>query len=129
MICYLKLPNGCTCGRSCLSQFSQEQIRESCTELGRDELDLVILGQLHSSTNTSSSCGPSHKHKATKRQRRSVAYRHKGKAVCPTIFDSYKVLVRSTFTNTNAVLGVGACTCVCNIQLYLVGMRLGLLRK
>ena len=49
----------------------------------------------------------------------------RGKQCAPLFFVSYMGMVRSTLTNTNAVLGVGACTCVCNIHLYLVGMRLG----
>ena len=53
----------------------------------------------------------------------------RGEQYALLFFNSYMGLERSTFSNTNAVLGVGASICVCDFQLYLVGRRLGLHRK
>ena len=78
---------GCGCANSCLSQFTKEQIADSridCFELTKDELDLVILGQLHASMNSSKTQGPDSKHKLVQRQRSSIVYRHRGKLVCAT---------------------------------------------
>ena len=83
------LASGCTCGRPCMSQFTQDHVldsRRDCQELSGDELDMVVLGQLHGSMNLSESCGPNHKHKAAQRQRSSVAYTHRGKPVCAKVF-------------------------------------------
>ena len=83
------LASGCTCGRPCMSQFTQDHVLDSwrdCQELSRDKLDMVVLGQLHGSMNLSESCGPNHKHKAAQRQRSSVAYTHRGKPVCAKVF-------------------------------------------
>ena len=64
------LTKGCECGRSCLSQFSPEEIsisREHCAELTRDELDMAILGELHATMNVSETCGRDSKHKEVQR--------------------------------------------------------------
>ena len=47
---------GCSCAKRCSSQFSKEYIqsmRAQCFDLSRNELDMVLLGQLIASTNTS----------------------------------------------------------------------------
>ena len=83
------IARGCGCAKSCLSQFTTEQIidsRADCMELTREELDLVILGELHASINTSETRGPDSKHKLAQRQRSSVAHTHRGKPVCAIVF-------------------------------------------
>ena len=47
---------GCGCSKKCSSQFSLSYIRDmraQCYDLSHNELDLVLLGQLVASTNTS----------------------------------------------------------------------------
>ena len=48
---------GCSCVKRCSSQFSKEYIksvRAHCFDLSHNELDMVLLGQLIATTNTSS---------------------------------------------------------------------------
>ena len=66
---------GCACTRSCLSQFSLEEIsttRAECAELTRDELDMAILGELNASMDVSETRGRKSKHKEVQRQRSLV---------------------------------------------------------
>ena len=51
------LPQDAQCAKRCSSQFSKEYIksvRAHCFDLSHNELDIVLLGQLIASTNTSS---------------------------------------------------------------------------
>ena len=85
---------GCGCrkgvgGQSCSTQFSQDHlvsIRQSCAELSRSELDLVILGQLLACTNRSSGVVTSSRHTAANRERSSTAFLHQGQPVCVKTF-------------------------------------------
>ena len=97
------IAKGCGCVKSCLAQFTTEQIIDSridCMELTREELDLVILGELHASMNTSETRGPDSKHKMVQRQRSSVAHTHRGKPVCATVF-RFLHTVGKTCTHNN----------------------------
>lgn len=62
---------GCGCHRKCSSQFSHQHIqdmRAQCFELTHTELDMVILGQLVASTNTSSDVAVESRHLKKERQ-------------------------------------------------------------
>ena len=85
---------GCGCrkgggGKQCCTQFSREYIlsvRQSCAELVRSELDLVILGQLLAFTNRSPGTVTTSRHAAGERERPSTAFCHQGKQVCVKTF-------------------------------------------
>ena len=85
---------GCGCkkgigGKPCSTQFSQEYLvstRQSCAELSRSELDLVILGELFACTNRSSGVVTSSRHTAGERERSSTAFCHQGRPVCVKTF-------------------------------------------
>ena len=63
---------GCGCkkggdGKQCCTQLSREDIlsaRQSCAELTRSELDMVILGQLRAHTNSSTGVVTASRHVA-----------------------------------------------------------------
>ncbi len=77
--------DGCTCGRACVSKFSEMQVTDSrrdCSELEKEELDMVLLGQVHAFMNTSETCGVNHKHKEVVRERSTMVYLHSGVQVC-----------------------------------------------
>ena len=84
------LEKGCGCKRSkgkpCYSLFSRdhyESMRMQCRELSRDELDLVILGQIAALlAHTSNTIAP----KPLPRQRSSMAFYHGGVQICRKTF-------------------------------------------
>lgn len=82
---------GCTIsdGKPCSSLFSAEyfvDIRSQASLLTRQQLDLVILGSIMSTTAVEKDvvCG---RHKPTKRQRLATKYMHRGYQVCHTTFN------------------------------------------
>ena len=88
------LLGGCGCqkgggGKQCCTQFSNEyllSVRQSCAELTRSELDLVILGQLLAFTNQSPGVVTASRHAAQKRERPGTTYYHQGQQVCVKTF-------------------------------------------
>lgn len=90
----LFMRGGCGCrkgggGKQCCTQFSREyflSVRQSCAELSRSELDLVILGQLHAFTNQSPGVVTASRHAAQERERPNTLYFHQGKQVCMKTF-------------------------------------------
>lgn len=63
---------GCSCVKKCSSQFSSQCIRDMrnhCFDLSHSELDMVILGQLAASTNTSDGVVVSSRHHLKERER------------------------------------------------------------
>ena len=85
---------GCGCpqgngGKQCCTQFSREYVlsaRQSCAELTKSELDLVILGQLLAFTNRSPGVVTASRHVARERERPSTSYFHLGKQLCAKTF-------------------------------------------
>ncbi len=75
------MTDGCTCGRACVSRFSEMQIL--CFELTREELDMVLLGQVHAFMNASETCGDDHK---AMRERSTMVYIHSGVQICSYVF-------------------------------------------
>ena len=89
--------NGCKCTKGpgntpCCQQFREDHYREmrgQCTELSREEKDLVIKAQLIASTN----CDETTKHESVyrhnhsqSREREYTTYRHCGLPVCSETF-------------------------------------------
>ncbi len=60
--------------------------RRDCFELTREELDMVLLGQVHAFMNASETCGDDHKHKEAMRERSTMVYIHSGVQVCSYVF-------------------------------------------
>ena len=85
---------GCGCkkggdGKQCCTQLSCEDIlsaRQSCAELTRSELDMVILGQLHAHTNSSPGVVTASRHVPRERERPRVSYYYQDKQVCVKMF-------------------------------------------
>lgn len=80
---------GCGCHRKCSSQFSPQHIqdmRAQCFELTHTELDMVILGQLVASTNTSTDVSVESRHLKKERMRGYSTFHHSGKVVCGKTF-------------------------------------------
>ena len=80
---------GCSCVKRCSSHFSLDYIqsmRTQCLKLSRNELDMVLLGQLIASTNTSDNIALESHHRNKERQRAYTTYYHAGKVVCARMF-------------------------------------------
>ena len=80
---------GCGCSKKCSSQFSLEYIRDmraQCYDLTHTELDMVLLGQLVASTNTSGKVVVESGHLGKERQRAYTIFYHAGKVVCGKTF-------------------------------------------
>ena len=76
---------GCGCSKKCSSQFSLSYIRDmraQCYELSHNELDLVLLGQLVASTNTSEMVVVDSGHLGKERKKAYRTFHHAGKIVC-----------------------------------------------
>ena len=80
---------GCSCAKKCSFQFSSQYIhdmRNHCFDLSHNELDMVILGQLAASTNTSDGVVVSSRHHQKDRERVYTTYYHAGRVVCAKTF-------------------------------------------
>ena len=80
---------GCSCAKRCSSQFSKEcikSVRAYCFDLSHNELDMVLLGQLITTTNTSSQVVRESHHLEKERKRAYTTYYHAGKVVCAKTF-------------------------------------------
>ena len=88
------LSRGCGCRLipgGCCHQFTQEhyeQVRSWCASLSRPELDMLLMGQIMSLTNTSelSVHSTSYRHKEQERARSRMTYYHQGLKVCRSTF-------------------------------------------
>lgn len=84
------LTRGCRCASRCYKLFDREyysSTRDEANELTRDELDMVLLGQIMAFVCVDTVVGPSHKHAPTQRQRAVVkTFYHLGKAICRDTF-------------------------------------------
>ena len=87
------MTSGCGCakakGQQCLRQFSPEyvkSVRESCAELTWGELDMVILGQLMASVNTSTTVSTTARHEASECEKSCTIFTHQGKPICTRMF-------------------------------------------
>ena len=87
------MERGCGClkfnGKSCSQQFSLAhvtEVRASCFELTKDELDMVILGQVMAGMNLSDSVVVESRHRRTDRERPAKTHSHQGKAICTSMF-------------------------------------------
>ena len=79
--------DGCGCIEKCSSYFDEEMVRmmrNDCTELSRNELDLYILGQLTCTTFDSCDVRLGSRHRPQHRKRPGATYLHKGRKVCCT---------------------------------------------
>ena len=80
---------GCSCTKRCSSQFSKDHIqsmRANCLQLSHNELDMVLLGQLVASTNTSDKVVTESRHTNKERKRGYTTYYHAGKVMCTKTF-------------------------------------------
>lgn len=85
------LVSGCGCkqdqGKPCFQSFPREHyesLRMQCAELTRNDLDLILFGQLSALLSTTAST-QSHR-PATSRQRSSMTFYHRGIRVCRKTF-------------------------------------------
>ena len=75
-------------GKPCSSHFSAEYLgetRSSCFELQKNELDLLILGQLLALSNSCSGVTTDNG-SPTPRERAHIGYCHQGQVICATTF-------------------------------------------
>ena len=80
---------GCGCSKKCSSQFSVDYVRDiraQYYDLTRSELDMVLLGQLMASTNTSEKVVVESGHLEAERKRAYTTFYHAGKVVCGKTF-------------------------------------------
>ena len=80
---------GCGCKKKCSSQFSADHFRDmraQCYELSHSELDMVLLGQLVASTNSSDGVVTMSGHLKQERRKQYTIYHHAGKTVCGKTF-------------------------------------------
>ena len=83
------LGKGCGCSNECSTYFSAEHyqtLRDACSEMIRDELDLVVLGQIMSFVHNTGVVGPQSKHAPSPRQRHRVEFAHHGRTICKATF-------------------------------------------
>ena len=88
------LESSCHCrlhlGGPCSNQFTSSYVlsaRTACFELSRNELDMVLLGQLMACTNQSEGVmDVAGKHNAAERKRTYTTYLHQGKQICSLMF-------------------------------------------
>ena len=80
---------GCGCNKKCSSQFSADyfhDMRAQCYDLSHSELDMILLGQLLASTNSSNRVVVTSGHLERDRKKQYTTYHHAGKAVCGKTF-------------------------------------------
>lgn len=63
-----------------------EEIRDQCASLTKDEVDLVLLGQIMASIHLGNVVGPSSKHSPSPRERSRVDFYHHGRKLCQSTF-------------------------------------------
>lgn len=87
------LSSGCGCqkwkGKSCSMQFNNTHVldvRLSMRALTRDELDLVVMGQLMAGANISESVSTKSYHRPAMRQKAYTSFFHQGKPICQSMF-------------------------------------------
>lgn len=71
----------CKCKANCLSNYNRDTLslqKLFYTSLSKDELDLVVLGKVSTSINTSVTLGKEHKHKEKARERTRCHFNHEG---------------------------------------------------
>ena len=80
---------GCGCKRKCSEFFDIDHYRDNidqCSSLTKDELDLVLLGQIMANISSSSIVGPRSRHAPTPRKTAWLKFHHHGQTVCRTTF-------------------------------------------
>ena len=81
---------GCCCASRCSEQFDRAEYvrrRDEAHQLTKDELDLVVLGQIMACTSLDEVVGPSHHHVRTYRLKmRTKIFHHLGKRICRSTF-------------------------------------------
>ena len=84
------LTRGCRCASKCYNQFNRAECvmrRDEANQLSREELNMVVLGQIRAFMSMDSVVGPSHKHAPTQRQMTRVNFFfHLGKRICRNTF-------------------------------------------
>ena len=84
------LLRGCLCARECYLQFDRKHYcnkRDEANSLSREELDMVVLGQIMAFIAMDNVVGPSHKHAPHQRQMTRVkTFYHQGRKICRETF-------------------------------------------
>ena len=87
------LEKGCGCkraqGKPCFTLFSRahyEDYRQQCRALTRDELDLVLLGQIMALLSNDTETGPKSSKAPSPRQRSAMLFHHGGWRICGKTF-------------------------------------------
>ncbi len=80
------LARGCGCATKCSVQFDRDfylSKRDEASALTREQLDLVVLGQIQAFLSVDEVIGPSHKHTPTQRRTTRVnTFYHLGEKIC-----------------------------------------------
>ena len=105
---------GCSCtkwsGKPCSQQFTTEHVktlRLSFKELTRNELDLVLMGQLMATANTSDTIVDKH-HRAQERKRSyNKTFYHHGKVICVEFFKFLHGIGGKRLRNVSRALRLG----------------------
>ena len=96
---------GCKKGANsqpCSSQFPFEhvlEVRASCSELTRSELDMVVMGQLMAGMNSDPTTKPGSRHTVKDQWRASSSFYHQGKPVCERMFRFIHTIGETRFKN------------------------------
>ena len=84
------LSRGCRCAGNCYQQFSREHYcinRNETSGLSKDEMDMLLIGQIMAFANVDKVVGPSHKHSPHTREATRVnTFFHFGKKICRDTF-------------------------------------------
>jgi hypothetical protein len=94
------MAKGCGCKLECSSYFDAEHYqatRDDCREMKKEELDLVVLGQIMAFIHTSGTVGTQSRHTPSPRQRSRVEFAHNGRTICKVTFLMLHGIVNTTF--------------------------------
>ena len=96
-----------TKGKPCHLQFSKDyfqELRDQCATFSKEELDLVILGQIMAHHHGEDTVGERSKHPSAMRQRSRMDFFHQGRRICRATFlklHGIGMIVGSVLQNLN----------------------------
>ena len=84
------LARGCRCASNCCTFFNKDHYllkQDEASSLSKEELDMVVLGQIQAFLCMDNTVGPSHKHTPTQRKLTRVnTFYHLGRRICRATF-------------------------------------------
>ncbi len=101
------LARGCGCATKCSAQFDRDfylSKRDEASALTREQMDLVVLGQIQAFLSVDEVIGPSHKHTPTQRRTTRVnTFYHLGKKICRGTFQFRHALLKELEVQTSII--------------------------